>query len=61
MNKATTEQERLNAEMANAGADHQLISKLSNDLAVVHEQLAEAESRWLELAAEAEAAGLSLD
>ena len=61
MNKAMAEQERLNAEMANAGADHQLITKLSNDLAVVHEQLAEAESRWLELAAEAEAAGLSLD
>ena len=61
MNKAMSEQERLNAELGKAGADHQLITRLSNELAVVHEQLADAESRWLELAAEAEAAGLSLD
>lgn len=61
MNKAMAEQERLNAELIDAGADHQLITKLSNQLAAVQGQLTEAESRWLDLAAEAEAAGLSLD
>ena len=61
MNKALAEQERLNAEMLAAGSDHQRITELSNQLGQIHEQLTNAESRWLELAAEAEAAGLSLD
>ena len=61
MNKALAEQQRLNAEIADAGSDHERLTALANDLARVHGALATAESRWLELAAEAEAAGLSLE
>ena len=61
MNKALAEPQRLNAEIADAGSDHERLTALANDLARVHGALATAESRWLELAAEAEAAGLSLD
>ena len=61
MNKALAEQQRLNAEIADAGSDHERLTALANDLARVHDTLAIAESRWLELAAEAEEAGLSLD
>jgi ATP-binding cassette subfamily F protein uup len=61
MNKAQAEVERLTAELAGAGSDHQRLAQLSEDLGRATEELSTAESRWLELAAEAEAAGLSLD
>lgn len=60
MNKAQAESERLSVELAAAGNDHHKITALSEDLGRVHETLATAESRWLELAAEAEAAGLDI-
>ena len=60
MNKAQSEVERLSAELAAAGNDHQKITALSEDLGRVHETLAAAEARWLDLAAEAEAAGLDI-
>ncbi|MEY2969168.1 MAG: hypothetical protein RIQ64_1795 [Actinomycetota bacterium] len=61
MAKATAEHDTLNAEIAAAGADHVRLTELSNHLAEVQAALAAAESRWLDLAAEAEAAGLSFD
>ncbi len=61
MAKATAEHDTINADIAAAGADHVRLTELSNRLAEVQATLAAAESRWLELAAEAEAAGLSFD
>ncbi|MFM2114739.1 MAG: hypothetical protein RI908_480 [Actinomycetota bacterium] len=61
MAKATAEHDTINADIAAAGADHTRLTELSNRLAEVQATLADAESRWLELAAEAEAAGLSFD
>ena len=61
MNKALVEQERLTGELAAAGSDHELLTKLSEELGRIHDTLAAAEAKWLDLAAEAEAAGLSLD
>jgi ATP-binding cassette subfamily F protein uup len=61
MNKATTDQERLTAELAAAGGDHQLLAKLSEELGRTHDALAAAEALWLDLAAQAEAAGLAID
>ena len=60
MNKAQTDIERLSAQLAEAGADHGRLSQLSEELGRSTDALAAAESRWLELAAEAEAAGLDL-
>jgi hypothetical protein len=61
MNKALAEQERLTTLLAAAGADHSTLTSLSEELGRTHEALALAETAWLELAAQAEAAGLSLD
>ncbi len=58
MNKAIAEQERLNGELATAGSDHLRLAQLSEELGRATQALSEAEARWLELAAEAEAAGL---
>jgi ATP-binding cassette subfamily F protein uup len=60
MNKATAEQERLNGELATAGSDHLRLAQLSEELGRATQALSEAEARWLELAAEAEAAGLDI-
>ena len=60
MNKAIAEQERLNGELATAGSDHLRLAQLSEELGRVTEALASAEARWLELAAEAEEAGLDI-
>ena len=61
MAKAQSDAERLNAQLVEAGGDHQRLAQLSEELGHTHEVLAAAESRWLELAAEAESAGLTLD
>jgi hypothetical protein len=61
MAKATAEHDTINADIAAAGTDHVRLTELSNRLAEVQATLADAESRWLDLAAEAEAAGLSFD
>ena len=61
MNKATAERDALNADIAAAGSDHVRLTELSTRLAEVQTTLDAAEAQWLELAAEAEAAGLSLD
>ena len=60
MAKATSEIEKLTAEMSAAGSDHDRLTSLSNDMARVQTLLDEAEATWLEIAAEAEAAGLDL-
>lgn len=60
MNKAIAEQERLNGELATAGSDHLRLAQLSEELGRATQTLSEAEARWLELAAEAEAAGLDI-
>ena len=60
MNKATAEQERLNGELATAGSDHLRLAQLSEELGRATQALSEAEARWLELAAEAEAVGLDI-
>jgi ATP-binding cassette subfamily F protein uup len=60
MNKAIAEQERLNGELATAGSDHLRLAQLSEELGRATQALSEAEARWLELAAEAEEAGLDI-
>ena len=60
MNKAIADQQRLTEQLAGAGSDHQKLAQLSEDLGRATEALSNAESRWLELAAEAEAAGLDI-
>ena len=60
MNKAIAEHERLNGELATAGSDHLRLALLSEELGRATQALSEAEARWLELAAEAEAAGLDI-
>lgn len=60
MNKAIAEQDRLNGELATAGSDHLRLAQLSEELGRATQALSEAEARWLELAAEAEAAGLDI-
>ena len=45
---------------ATAGSDHLRLAQLSEELGRATETLASAEARWLELAAEAEAAGLDI-
>jgi hypothetical protein len=61
MTKAMAEVERLSSLMAAAGSDHAKLTALSNEMAGVQATMSAAETRWLELAAEAEAAGLDLD
>lgn len=60
MTKAQAEAERLTAELAGAGSDHQKLARLGEELGRANEALGSAESRWLELAAEAENAGLDI-
>jgi ABC transport system ATP-binding/permease protein len=61
MTKAMAEVERLSSLMTAAGSDHAKLTALSNEMAGVQATMSAAETRWLELAAEAEAAGLDLD
>lgn len=61
MNKAIADQQRLTGALAAAASDHQLLATLSEELGRATEALAAAETTWLELAAEAEAAGLTFN
>jgi hypothetical protein len=61
MNKAIADQQRLTDELAAAGSDHQRLAVLSEELGRVHDALSLAESTWLDLAAQAESAGLTFD
>jgi len=61
MNKAIADQQRLTEQLAAAGSDHQRLAQVSEELGHATEALTTAEARWLDLAAEAEAAGLSFD
>ena len=56
---ATEQRDRLTAEMANL-ADHRELARIGDQLAAAQQLLDDAEERWLELAAEAEAIGLDL-
>ncbi|MFM8389259.1 MAG: ATP-binding cassette domain-containing protein, partial [Actinomycetota bacterium] len=60
MNKAIADQQRLTEQLAAAGSDHQKLAQLSEELGQATETLSNAESRWLDLAAEAEASGLDI-
>jgi ATP-binding cassette subfamily F protein uup len=60
MAKANSEIERLTADMAAAGSDHERLTSLSNEMAKAQATLDQAEATWLEIASEAEAAGLDL-
>jgi ATP-binding cassette subfamily F protein uup len=61
MNKALADQQRLTEQLTDAGSDHQQLAQLSEELGRATEALSAAEARWLDLAAEAEAAGQTLD
>ena len=61
VNKAIADQQRLTDELAAAGSDHQRLAVLSEELGRVHDALSLAESTWLDLAAQAESAGLTFD
>ncbi len=61
MNKALADQQRLTDELAAAGSDHQRLAILSEELGRAHDALSIAEAKWLDLAAEAESAGLTFD
>ena len=50
--------DRLLAELATVGGDHAALRRIGAALAEAEEAVADAEGRWLELAHEAEAAGL---
>ncbi|MFM8388699.1 MAG: ATP-binding cassette domain-containing protein, partial [Actinomycetota bacterium] len=60
MNRAIADQQRLTEQLAAAGSDHQKLAQLSEELRRATEALSNAESRWLDLAAEAEASGLDI-
>ena len=60
MAKATATIEKLTADIAAAGSDHERLTALSNDMAQAQSALDAAEATWLEIAAEAEEAGLDL-
>ena len=49
--------ERLEAELADAGDDHETLARLGAELATVGQELAETEERWIELAEEQENRG----
>ena len=50
----TAERDRLSAELAAAGSDHEALTRISTDLAAVQARLDTAEEHWLALAEEAE-------
>jgi len=58
--KANTEIERLTVDMAAAGSNHERLASLSNEMAKAQAALDQAEATWMEIATEAEAAGLDL-
>ena len=58
---ATETCQRLGAELSTAGGDHQLLARLSAELAEAQSKVDTAEESWLALAAEAELQGLTVD
>ncbi len=59
--QATETCQRLGNELATAGGDHQLLARLSAELAEAQSKVDTAEESWLALAAEAEMQGLTVD
>ena len=59
--QATETCQRLGNELATAGSDHQLLARLSAELAEAQSKVDTAEESWLALAAEAELQGLTVD
>ena len=59
--QATETCQRLGNELAIAGGDHQLLARLSAELAEAQSKVDTAEESWLALAAEAEMQGLTVD
>ncbi len=57
---ATTERERIAAALADGDLEHTELARLGHDLASADARVAAAEEAWLALAAEAEAAGLTV-
>ena len=57
---AVTTHDRVQAEMAGAGADHEILVRLSSELATAQAQVGAAEERWLALADQAESLGLDI-
>lgn len=51
--------DELDAQLAASSTDHEALARLGAELATVGAELGEAEERWLELAAEAEAADVA--
>jgi len=61
MEQATAKQDALTIELATAGNDVPLLTKLSEQLAQTQVAVQQAEEQWISLAAEAESIGLSLE
>jgi ATP-binding cassette subfamily F protein uup len=65
LNQAVAERDRVSAELASVAAsgtsDHVRLSELSERLATVQVVVDEAEDKWIELAAEVEARGITID
>jgi predicted component of type VI protein secretion system len=61
MEQAAAKQDALTIELASAGNDVALLTKLSEQLAQTQVAVQQAEEQWISLAAEAESIGLSLD
>ena len=61
MEQATAKQDALTIELASAGNDVALLTKLSEQLAQTQVAVQQAEEQWISLAAEAEGIGLALD
>ena len=61
MEQATAKQDALTIELAAAGNDVALLTKLSEQLAQTQVAVQQAEEQWISLAAEAESIGLAID
>jgi ATP-binding cassette subfamily F protein uup len=60
LEQATSTRAALIAELSTVGGDHNAVSRIGSQLAAAEEAVAAAEGEWLELAHEAEAAGLDV-
>jgi ATP-binding cassette subfamily F protein uup len=60
LEQATLTRDQLLSELSTVGGDHNALSRIGAELATAEEQVAAAEGEWLELAHEAEAAGLDV-
>ena len=57
MAKAEEARDRLQAELAGAGSDHEALARVGSQLATAQSALDALEERWLELSAELEGEG----